>query len=99
MNTMILEMPAMEEILTRLEKIDSRLESLEKTTSLTGIWLTTKEAAKALKVTPRCLQNYRDRGDIPFSQFGREVRYYAEDIRQFLMDHYVKGKAEGRDAA
>jgi len=72
---------------------------LQKTKSLIGIWLTTKEAAKALKVTPRTLQNYRDRGEIPFSQFGREVRYYAEDIQQFLMDHYVKGKLEGRNAA
>ena len=68
------------------EKIDTKTRSLE----LDGIWLTTREASKALQVTPRTLQNYRDRGTIPFTQFGKEIRYRAEDIQQFLVDHYVK---------
>lgn len=82
-------LPILDEIKNQLEVIDSKLESIQKSKSFTGVWLTTKEAAKALQVTPRTLQNYRDRGEIPFTQFGREIRFKAEDIQSFLLEHYV----------
>jgi len=91
-----LNLPILDEIKNRLEVIDSKLESIQKSRSLSGVWLTTKEAAKALQVTPRTLQNYRDRGEIPFTQFGREIRFRAEDIQAFLLEHYVNPFKEER---
>jgi excisionase family DNA binding protein len=77
-------------VITKLEVIDSKLESIQKVKTFNMKVLTSKEAALALRVTTRTLQTYRDQGIIPFFQFGREVRYHAEDIQQFLIDHYVK---------
>lgn len=85
-----LNLPALDEIKSKLEVIDSKIDSIQKTNPSFGIWLTTKQAAKALDVTNRTLQNYRDQGLIPFSQFGRQIRYRAEDIKDFLMSHYIK---------
>ena len=90
MNTIEMNLPALDEINSRLEVIDSKLESIQKTKTLNKKVLTSKEAAQALRITTRTLQTYRDQGIIPFFQFGREVRFHAEDIQQFLTDHYVK---------
>ena len=90
MNTIEMNLPALDEINSRLEVIDSKLESIQKERTPNNTVLTSKEAAQALRVTTRTLQSYRDQGIIPFTQFGREVRYHDEDIQQFLMDHYVK---------
>lgn len=92
------EVPEMEEIIARLDKIDKKIESINKEKSLTGLLLTSKEASKALMVSPRSLQTYRDRGLIPFIQFGREVRFRPEDIQQFLKDHFVKSNYYGGKA-
>ena len=90
MKTIEFEIPILNVIQSRLEVIDSKLESIQKVKTHNKKVLTSKEAALALRVTTRTLQTYRDQGIIPFFQFGREVRYHAEDIQQFLMDHYVK---------
>ena len=90
MNNISLKFPALDEINLRLAGIDSKLESIQKGKALNNTLLTSKEAAKALRITTRTLQSYRDQGIIPFFQIGREVRFHAEDIQQFLMDHYVK---------
>jgi len=84
------EIPILDEINSRLEVIDSKLESIQKAKALNNAVLTSKEAALALRVTTRTLQTYRNQGIIPFIQVGREVRYHADDIQQFLMDHYVR---------
>lgn len=90
MKTIQIEIPFLEELNRQIKRIDSKLESIQKTKALNNTVLTSKEAALALRVTTRTLQTYRDQGIIPFFQFGREVRFHAEDIQQFLIDHYVK---------
>ena len=87
MNLQFLEKEKFDDLVEKVDLIIEKLDQKLKPADLADKWLTTKEAAKALQVTPRSLQNYRDRGIIPFSQFGREVRYLATDIQQFLMDH------------
>ena len=51
-------------------------------------WLNSSEVSKVLHVTPRCLQNYRDKGMIPFSQIGRKILYKRTDIDEFLKEYY-----------
>jgi MerR family transcriptional regulator, repressor of the yfmOP operon len=94
MTTVNFQIPALQVILDKLEVIDGRILSMLNEGSQNNMWLTSKEAAKALRVTTRTLQSYRDQGLIPFTQFGREVRYRAEDVQFFLMDHYVKTRKQ-----
>jgi excisionase family DNA binding protein len=90
MNQMIFDVPVMDEILSKLDQINKKLESIHKQKTLDELLLTTKEACQVLKISLRSLQSYRDRGLIPFIQFGREVRFRPEDLQQFLMDHFIK---------
>ncbi len=55
-----------------------------------NLWLDTKQVAKLIGVTTRTIQNYRDRGMLPYSQIGRVIRYRASDIQDFLMYYYVR---------
>ena len=85
------------DILNRLESIESTLQQIrkEKAHNSFGL-LTTIEAAKALQITTRHLQNLRDRGDIGFVQYGRVVRYKPDDIQAYIDEYYITvGKREG----
>lgn len=86
-----------EDLSKRLDSIESKLKEIhkEKAHKQFGL-LTTLEAAKALQITTRHLQNLRDRGDIGFVQFGRVVRYRPEDIQAYIDEFYVSpGKMKG----
>ena len=65
--------------LQRIEELLKESRPIEKDT--VSQWLTTEEAANALKVSTRTLQSYRDLGQISFSQKGRIIRYLK---RHFL---------------
>lgn len=82
-------LPALEDIIRRLAKIDSELESLKKEKPQRLGLLTSIEAAKALQITTRHLQNLRDRGDIGFIQCGRVVRFKPEDLQAYIDSFYV----------
>lgn len=84
-----LQIPILEQLKIRLERIETLVNSIKNQKNQQHAWLTTKQAATVLSVTTRTLQTYRDQGDIPFSQFGREIRFRPEDIQEFLMEHYV----------
>jgi excisionase family DNA binding protein len=90
MNNNSFRIPILDEIYSKLGVIEENISSLSKTNPCIDSWLTTKQVAKLLDLTERTLQTYRDRGDIPFSQYGRVVRYRAQDVQEFLMSHYVK---------
>ena len=94
-----LSLPVMEEINSRLVAIEQKLDAITKPNPFEGVWLNTKEAAKALGVSIRTLQEMRNRLEIPFSQFGSIIRYRAEDIQQYLMDHFIKSHYYGGKAA
>lgn len=82
------------EYATLLQKLDSMEEKLLKLTSeqnpLTEKWLDNEEAARLLKVGYRSLQNYRDKGILPFTILGGKVFYKASDIEQVLVNNYQK---------
>ena len=63
--------------------------------SLVETWLTNHEVAKILRVTFRTLQNYRDKGILPFSQVGSKIYYRASDIQAHLDRHYIKERRAG----
>jgi hypothetical protein len=98
-NQIQVSLPFLEDINSRLVAIEQKLDAITKPNPFEGIWLDTKQAAKALGISIRTLQEKRNRLEIPFSQYGSIIRYRAEDIQQYLMDHFIKSHYQGGRAA
>lgn len=84
-----LNLPILEELKSRLEVIDSKLESVQNEKPPEKVWVTNKEAAEILNVTLRTLQNYRDNGILSFSQVGSKIYYKVAELEKHLERHYV----------
>lgn len=48
------------------------------------IWYSNKDVCRLLGVSLRTLQNYRDKGLIPFSQVGHKCYYKIKDVECFI---------------
>ena len=51
-------------------------------------FLTGKEVCERLYISPRTLQDYRDRRIIPYTQFAGKILYRLSDINQLLQKNY-----------
>lgn len=51
-------------------------------------FLTDRELSSALRISRRCLQDYRDRGQIPYIQLGGKILYRQSDIEKLLEENY-----------
>ena len=58
-------------------------------TSADGDWLSTKEAAAALGLTPRTLYRLIDEGQLPAYRFGRVIRLKQSEIDVFVGDSRI----------
>ena len=47
-------------------------------------FLTDRELSGMLKISRRCLQDYRDQGRIPYIQLGGKILYRQSDIERLL---------------
>lgn len=57
---------------------------LVRMTQADGDWLSTKEAAAALGLTPRTLYRLIDEGQLPAYRFGRVIRLKQSEIDSFV---------------
>ncbi len=74
-----------------LERLSSSLERLfsSRKPTLNGeSFYTDEELSKKLKISRRCLQDYRDEGRIPYIKLGGKILYRASDVKQLLEDNY-----------
>jgi hypothetical protein len=80
-----------EERLLALEEGQKKILNLltEKTLQTDEKWLDTEEAKKMLHVCTRTIQNYRNKGIIPCSTFGRKSYFKRSDIEEFLNRHII----------
>ena len=51
-------------------------------------FLTGKEVCERLYVSPRTLQDYRDRRIIPYTQFAGKILYKVSDLERMLKNSY-----------
>lgn len=51
-------------------------------------FLTGKEVCDRLYISPRTLQDYRDRGIIPYTQFAGKILYKVSDLERMLKNSY-----------
>lgn len=47
-------------------------------------WLDNQAVCQILNISKRSLQNFRDKGLIPYSQIGHKCFYKQEDVKEFL---------------
>ena len=51
-------------------------------------FLTSKEVCERLYISPRTLQDYRDRRIIPYTQFAGKILYKVSDLERMLKNSY-----------
>lgn len=51
-------------------------------------FLTSKEVCERLYISPRTLQDYRDRRIIPYTQFAGKILYKVSDLERLLEDSH-----------
>lgn len=78
-------------VLSALEGVNRRIKEVAQTHKpLFGgeHFLTGKEVCERLYISPRTLQDYRDKGIIPYTQFAGKILYKASDLERLLDEHY-----------
>lgn len=86
------ETPEMKELISGIKEMTKRLKEVAEThRPLFGgeIYLTGREVCEQLFVSPRTLQDYRDKGVIPYTQIAGKILYRLSDINQLLQENYV----------
>ena len=80
-------------VLSALEGVNRRIKEVAQTHKpLFGgeHYLTGKEVCERLYISPRTLQDYRDRKIIPYTQFAGKILYKASDLIKLLEESYRK---------
>ena len=80
-----------------LGEIKMSLEELKKVRNDENTkWLTSEQVCEILKISKKTLQNYRDKGIIPFAKLANRTYYKKSDIERCLESHYSGVFSEGR---
>ena len=86
-----MEADDMQVVLSALEGVNKRIKEVAETHKpLFGgeHFLTGKEVCERLYISPRTLQDYRDRKIIPYTQFAGKILYKASDLERLLEDSH-----------
>jgi excisionase family DNA binding protein len=59
-------------------------------TQADGDWMSTKEAAAALGLTPRTLYRLIDEGQLPAYRFGRVIRLKQTEVDEFVEQSRIR---------
>ena len=86
-----LETGEMQVVISALRSVRERIQEVAEThRPLFGgeQFLTGKEVCERLYISPRTLQDYRDRKIIPYTQFAGKILYKASDLERILEEHF-----------
>ena len=86
-----MEADDMQVVLSALEGVNRRIKEVAQTHKpLFGgeHFLTGKEVCERLYISPRTLQDYRDRGIIPYTQFAGKILSKESEIERILKNNY-----------
>ena len=89
-----LEAGEMQVVISALQRVRGRIREVSEThRPLFGgeYFLTSKEVCERLYISPRTLQDYRDRKVIPYTQFAGKILYKASDLERILEENYKGG--------
>lgn len=85
------ETPEMKQLISGIQKVSKRIREIAQThRPLFGgeIYLTGREVCQRLFGSPRTLQDYRDKGIIPYTQIAGKILYKLSDINRLLQENY-----------
>ena len=86
-----MEADDMQVVLSALKGVSKRIKEVAQTHKpLFGgeHFLTGKEVCERLYISPRTLQDYRDRRIIPYTQFAGKILYKVSDLERMLKNSY-----------
>lgn len=85
------ETPEMKQLISGIKEVSRRIREIAQThRPLFGeeIYLTGREVCERLFISPRTLQDYRDKGIIPYTQIAGKILYRLSDINSLLQENY-----------
>lgn len=85
------ETPEMKQLISDIQEVSKRLREIAQTHRPLfwgEIYLTGREVCERLFVSPRTLQDYRDKGIIPYTQIAGKILYRLSDINRLLQENY-----------
>ena len=88
-----MEVDDMQVVLSAISGVSKRIKEVAQTHKpLIGgeHFLTGKEVCERLYISPRTLQDYRDRRIIPYTQFAGKILYKVSDLEKMLDENYKK---------
>ena len=83
--------PEMKQLISGIREVGEHLREIVQThRPLFGgeIYLTGREVCEHLFISPRTLQDYRDKDIIPYTQIAGKILYRLSDINQLLQENY-----------
>ena len=89
-----LEAGEMQVVISALRRVRKRIREVSETHRplFSGEhFLTSNEVCERLYISPRTLQDYRDRKVIPYTHFAGKILYKASDLERILEENYKGG--------
>lgn len=86
-----MDMEEMQVVLSAIHSVSRRIKEVAQTHKpLFGgeHFLTGKEVCERLYISPRTLQDYRDKKIIPYTQFVGKILYKTSDLEKLLEENY-----------
>lgn len=77
--------------LERIQNALSNMKSKQKKSLRNETYIADKDLSERLKVCKRTLQEYRDKGLLPFYQLEGKILYKESDVQKLLESVYRKG--------
>lgn len=86
------ETPEMKQLISGIRNLSKRVREIAQTHRplFEGeLYLTGREVCERLVLFPRTLQDYRNKGILPYTQIAGKILYRLSDLNHLLQENYV----------
>ncbi|MDP1725572.1 MAG: helix-turn-helix domain-containing protein [Bacteroidota bacterium] len=97
MNFIVLEAEKFEKLTSEITEIKEAIQNKTEQ-DLAASFIESKKIPKLLGISLKTWQTYRDKGTIPFIQFGSKIWVKRADLEAFLNEHYVTKSVHAKEA-
>lgn len=87
MEVITIQSEAFQELVNRLDKMESYFKNVAKQQPLSEQWFDIAQTCKILNVCKKTLQNYRNRGIVTYTKFGSKIYFSSTSIEEHLKNH------------